>query len=140
MIWDDETLINVYDKTDGYCHICGKKLSFINYGIPGKKGAWQVDHSKPKAKGGSDHPNNLYPACISCNLEKSDYLTRTARRWNGRKNAPLSKVKKRLKRRDNTIYGAIIGGTVGSIVGPGGTILGATIGAFIGSDKNPDSK
>ena len=66
----DKKLNAIYDRSRGYCHICGKKLAFINYGNFGKRGAWEVDHSKPRVKGGTDHPNNLYPACISCNRSK----------------------------------------------------------------------
>lgn len=69
---DDETINYVYYKNGGYCVYCGKKLSFTNYGKNGEKGSWHIDHSKPKAKGGTDHGNNLVPACIDCNLDKSD--------------------------------------------------------------------
>jgi 5-methylcytosine-specific restriction endonuclease McrA len=31
-----------------------------------------VDHILPRAKGGTDAPFNLYPACADCNLSKSD--------------------------------------------------------------------
>ena len=50
----------IYDKTHGCCHLCHKKLAFINYGIYGAKGAWHIEHSKAKANGGTDHLNNLY--------------------------------------------------------------------------------
>ena len=29
-----------------------------------------MEHSVPKAKGGTDYLRNLFPACISCNLDK----------------------------------------------------------------------
>lgn len=84
----------IFEKTDGYCHICFKQLSFINYGKHGTRGAWHIEHSVSKTKGGSNHLNNLFAACISCNLEKGIMHTRTARSWNGNKRAPYSKKKK----------------------------------------------
>ena len=72
-----ETRWRIYDRPSGYCHICGRKLSFQNYGIIDARGAWEVEHSIPWAFGGTDHLNNLYPACISCNRGKGTYSTRT---------------------------------------------------------------
>ena len=68
---DDEAINYVYEKTDGYCNYCGKKLSFKNYGKLGNHGAWEIDHSKPKSKGGTDYLRNLVPACVACNRDKS---------------------------------------------------------------------
>lgn len=42
MSYDIERLRLIYDRTDGHCHICGKKLSFVNYAVPGTRGAWEV--------------------------------------------------------------------------------------------------
>jgi HNH endonuclease len=66
-----EMLRRIYDRTCGYCHLCGKKLSFQNYGRFEKRRAWEIEHSIPRAMGGSDHLNNLYPACIGCNRDES---------------------------------------------------------------------
>jgi len=60
----------VFEKTDGKCRYCDKTLSYNNYGLHGRKGAWQVDHSVSKANGGTDNLNNLFAACIPCNQEK----------------------------------------------------------------------
>ena len=70
MGYSDEVLNDVYDKNNGYCWWCGKKISFVNYGILGAIGAWEVDHSNPVAQGGSDYLRNLVPSCISCNRSK----------------------------------------------------------------------
>jgi len=70
MQWDDETLDWVYEKTDGYCRYCEKKLSRLNYASSGDRGAWEVDHSVPLAFGGTDYLSNLWPACIECNRNK----------------------------------------------------------------------
>jgi 5-methylcytosine-specific restriction endonuclease McrA len=128
----------VYDRTSGYCHICKKKLSFRNYGRSGLKGAWEVEHSHPQSKGGTNRSNNLFAACITCNREKGTFTTRTARSWHGRTRAPLSKEKRKDVKRNNAIGGAVIGGLAGSILGPMGIITGATLGAKFGYDRNPD--
>lgn len=72
MPFDIEVISYVYEKNNGYCIYCEKRLSFVNYGKRGERGSWHIDHSKPKAKGGTDHGNNLVPACIDCNQDKSD--------------------------------------------------------------------
>jgi 5-methylcytosine-specific restriction endonuclease McrA len=137
MKYDNDRLNSIYDKTDGYCHICQKKLAFTNHGKRGFKGAWHVEHSKSKAKGGSDHMNNLYPACIKCNSEKGTMHTKTARGWNGNTRAPYSAAKKKQIKSDNTTGGALIGGALGAFFGPVGAALGVTIGGAIGSSNSP---
>ncbi len=134
---DSKILGRIYDKTNGACHICHKKLSFSNYGIHGAKASWHVDHSVPRAKGGSDHPNNLFPACISCNLEKGIVSTRAIRNKYGNTRAPLSKKRKQRIQDENAIGGAAIGGAIGLIAGPVGGLVGAFIGAVIGYDESP---
>jgi len=71
MGFSDEDVNYVYDKNNGYCYYCGKRLSFVNYGKNGKRGSWHIDHSKARARGGSDYRRNLVPSCIVCNLDKS---------------------------------------------------------------------
>ncbi len=70
MQWEEETLAWVYNRTDGCCRYCEKKLSWINYASDGARGAWEVDHSVPVALGGTDYLSNLWPACIYCNRDK----------------------------------------------------------------------
>lgn len=84
MAYDDFTLSYIYDKNKGYCNICGKKLAYSNYGTLNTKGAWEVDHSKSKAKGGTNHRNNLFSSCISCNRGKRACSTKSARKKYGR--------------------------------------------------------
>src|SRR5436309_1341547 len=72
MAHDDETLEYVFAKTGGYCRYCKKQLSFSNYGQTGRRGAWVVDHANPVSRGGTDYLRNLWPACVDCNLDKSD--------------------------------------------------------------------
>jgi 5-methylcytosine-specific restriction endonuclease McrA len=70
----------VYESNDGYCYYCGKKLSWMNYGKNGRKGAWHIDHKRSRAYGGSDYLRNLVPACITCNLDKSVIHSRSYRK------------------------------------------------------------
>ncbi len=102
MAFTDEKISRVHDKTDGCCHLCGKKHSFSNYG-----NTWEVEHSNPKLFGGTDHLNNLYVGCISCNRSKQAYSTSSTRRINGMKSAPLSRKKKQ-EQRENKIIGGLL--------------------------------
>lgn len=49
----------------------GNEIYYPSYGKDTEKG-WQIDHSKPKAKGGTDHLNNLQPLQTKANQKKSD--------------------------------------------------------------------
>ncbi len=134
-----EQLRVIYRRTSGFCHICHEKLALSNYGKRGERGAWHVDHSIPRAKGGTDRLNNLYPACIDCNTDKGTRTTRTARSWHGTKRAPLSVSKRKEAKRDAAIsYG--IGGAIlgGALLGPLGAVVAAVAAADHGYKKNPD--
>ena len=50
----------LWRSTDGRCIYCGDGLT------PG----WHVDHMVPLARGGSNDPHNLAPACPDCNTTK----------------------------------------------------------------------
>ena len=63
-------LRDIYDKTGGHCNLCGKKLSFVNYGASRGRGPWEVDHSNPVSRGGTNYKRNLNPACPGCNKSK----------------------------------------------------------------------
>lgn len=138
MAFTDEELNAIYDRTSGYCHVCGKKLAITNYARPGRRGAWEVEHSHPRARGGTDRLNNLYPACITCNREKGTRSSRAARHRHGRRRAPLSRPERKRAKAGNALVGGAVGTLVGSLVGPTGMLLGAAIGAKIGYDKKPD--
>lgn len=128
----DRQLNQIYDRTSGRCHLCHKKLSFINYGKRGTRAPWHIEHSIPKAKGGTDHLRNLYAACISCNLEKGTKSTRTIRSRNGVKAAPLSEKRIAEKRESNALKGMCVGAVWGSREGASGAILGGIFGLFLG--------
>lgn len=58
-----ETKKKVWDKCNGQCWYCGKKVNpfFMHY-----------DHIHPHSKGGSDEVENLALACPGCNWSKKD--------------------------------------------------------------------
>lgn len=51
----------VWRKSDGRCWYCGVVLTV---------GVFAIDHLVPRSAGGSNAPNNLVPACWSCNSRK----------------------------------------------------------------------
>lgn len=57
---------NLYRKDD-----LGNEIYYPSYGKNSDKG-WEIDHSKPVSKGGTDHLNNLRPLKTSANRKKSD--------------------------------------------------------------------
>ncbi len=135
---DDEKLERIFLRTDGQCHICRKHLSFSNYGATGKRGAWEIEHSRPQSKGGTDHMNNLYAACVSCNRSKGNATTASARAANGYRKAPLSKRK---KNQNALIWGAT-GSLVALFVPPQlrlvAFVAGAAAGALLGYESEPE--
>lgn len=139
MAFDKYQLTRIYKRTSGYCHLCHAKLSVENYGKGGRRGAWHVEHSVPRSRGGTDHTNNLFPACMKCNWDKSNMTTRTARGWNGKRRAPLSPQRRRQAKSENAILGAMGGGAIGfAVAGPLGALFGAFAGGHIAGSANPD--
>lgn len=141
MAYTKQQLNAIYRRTTGYCHLCHQKLSRRNYGVVGARGAWHVDHSNPRANGGSDNMNNFYGACIRCNCSKGKGTTRASRRWSGKTSAPLNPERRKQAKVENGVAGAIAVGLAGAaVVGPIGFVVGAIAGAYIGSSKNPDRR
>ncbi len=138
MAYDVYTLTWIYDRTDGDCHICGGRLCFSNYGRFGSRGAWEVEHSVPLSRRGTNRLNNLFAAHISCNRSKRAWSSRAARAQYGRSRAPYCKGKKEQIRRDNILKGSFIGGVLGSVAGPWGSAAGAFIGARIAGERDPN--
>lgn len=139
MSWTDEQLTHIYDRTSGYCHLCGKKLAFGNYAEHGSKGAWEVEHSVPRACGGTDRLTNLYAACIGCNRSKRATSTRRCRRENGRSKAPMDRSRRRSEKFQNGVAGAGLGALLGAPLGPFGVIVGSVVGSHLGYKSNPDN-
>lgn len=134
----DEERKKIFEKTDGRCHICRKQLAFHNYGKLNGKGIWEIEHSNPRANGGSDRLVNKYPACVSCNRSKGSGSTRKARAKHDYKRAPYSRKKKT----EHAIIGGAIGSFLSSAIAPSpigiAIMLGAAVGAIIGYTTEPD--
>ena len=72
----------VYIRGNFCCRYCGKKAEIIknHRGISFKqlittycRDDWrpfEIDHKKPRAKGGTNHINNLITSCAKCNNKK----------------------------------------------------------------------
>lgn len=139
MTHDAEMLQKIFNKTDGKCHICHKGICLKNHGVNGARGAWHVDHSVPRSKGGADHLNNYLPAHIRCNLARSNKRNRTARQRFGKTRAPLSAVRKNQLRKRNALIAAAIGTLAFAGTGPIGWLLGTSISALVGHSLQPES-
>jgi len=138
MGYSEERLNDIFDRTDGRCHLCHNKLTFNSYGQLSLRGAWEIEHSNPRARGGTNRLNNLYAACIVCNRSKGAGSTKTARARNEKTKAPMSASKRENAKQKNTAIGAIIGGALGSLAGKKEAVTGAIIGAFIGHAQDPE--
>ncbi|SRR6266513_1473621 len=135
---DDESLDRIYMRTNGRCHICRKQLARRSHGNVGERGAWEVDHSVPRSKGGRDHGNNFFPACVPCNRSKSNSSSARARAEHGYTRSPYSPA----EREANTLIGGGIGLLLALLVPPpvriGAAIVFGLIGAVVGNDLEPD--
>jgi 5-methylcytosine-specific restriction endonuclease McrA len=138
MPFTNDKLNDIYDRSSGCCHICHRRLSFKNYGAFGERGAWEVEHSNPRIKGGTDRLSNLYPACISCNRSKGAASTRYARALNGLVRAPLSYSRREQSKIDNAIVGAVLGGILARALNPQAVVLGSILGMAVGHGINPE--
>lgn len=138
MIPDSDRRRQIFEKTEGRCHICRRKLTWRNYGVVDAANGWEIEHSRPRAQGGTDRLHNLFPACIPCNRAKGTSGSRAARQKHGFKSAPLS-AHRRMK---NAWAGGAIGALVARLIlaplGPAGILIGAVAGAVIGKAYEPE--
>lgn len=134
----EDRLRAIFKRTDGNCHLCGRKLAFCNYGSSGKKGAWEIEHSVPRCQGGSDRRTNLYAAHIDCNRGKGACSTRSVRTANGLSSAPLSVLKKNQIRTKNRWLWALAGAGTGAwLFGPAGSLVLGIVGLCVGDNIKP---
>jgi hypothetical protein len=145
--YSDDQLNTIFDRTAGRCHICGGRLTFAHYGESDKPRGWEVEHSNPRANGGTDRLNNLYPAHVPCNRSKGAGSTRAARAQHGRTRAPMSLEQQEEARIANMAGGGLLGllgagllarAAAGLAFGPGGVLVCMLVGAFLGYNADPE--
>ena len=71
-------------KRKSFCHICGDDIDIFNQ-------TFDLDHIKPKSKGGSNRLSNMHPAHSNCNYMKGkmhfeDFLKRVEKVYKYQKN------------------------------------------------------
>ena len=54
---------DIYNKYDGHCAYCGKKIEYDDM---------TIDHIIPQSKGGKDNLENTIPSCQLCNNQKGN--------------------------------------------------------------------
>jgi hypothetical protein len=138
MSYNREELREIFRKTDGHCHLTGKKLILKHYGKCDDHGAWEVDHSRARARGGGDHWNNLYPASPAANRSKGQVGARAFRARHRLRRAPLSRKQKRAARKHGIAKGVLLGAVAGLRFGPLGVLAGGMIGGLIASEFVPE--
>lgn len=72
-IWNKGRIISKFDPSIWRRDSYGHAIRWSDYGQEVEYG-WEVDHIKPKAKGGSDALSNLQPLHWKANREKSDNI------------------------------------------------------------------
>lgn len=55
----------IFQRDNFTCQYCGRKAPAIEI---------EIDHIKPKSKGGKNNPENYLTACADCNNGKGDYI------------------------------------------------------------------
>jgi 5-methylcytosine-specific restriction endonuclease McrA len=95
---------NIFDRGERRCHLCGHRLTFA--------GPWHVEHSRPLVRGGTNHGNNLRPACAECNLKKGVGSARDARAAFGHRLSVRSPKGRKTAGNDVVLVGLALGAVV----------------------------
>lgn len=66
-MFTNQVLKGIFQRTNGHCHFCGDRLDIKRYGKRDLSRAWEIDHIRQRAKGGTQFADNCLPACIPCN-------------------------------------------------------------------------
>lgn len=137
-MYPENLLKHVFDRTDGRCHICGFGLRFEMYGKGRSRYGWEVDHSVPRALGGSESLRNLLPAHGACNRVKGTRSSHAARRTFGLEKRPLSKAEQGRVRMQRAWFGGVLGTLLFATFGRKAVFLGAVGGAALGYGVDPE--
>lgn len=140
MAWTKEELDRIYQRTRGRCHLCGKTVARSNHGRAGRRGSWEVDHSRSRRRGGGDHPNNLRAACLFCNRSKGGGTNGRVRRKHGRTRAPRSPAEFERAKRDAGMSWGLRSMVAAGVLGmtPGGVLLSGAVGGALAYSNDPE--
>ena len=70
--WEKGRLVPGYDSTVWRYDVCGSVIRFSDHGNCKSKYGWEIDHTRPRALGGSTTLDNLQPLLWSTNRNKAD--------------------------------------------------------------------
>lgn len=70
-VWNKSNKVSGKDPNLYRIDKLGNEIFYHSYGKNTEMG-WEIDHSKPKSKGGTDHLNNLQALQTNANRRKSD--------------------------------------------------------------------
>ena len=73
-VWDKAENIPLVSPDIARRDKAGKMIKKVHYGDRSKKTGWEIDHSKPRAEGGTDHLNNLQALNWRDNVKKGKKL------------------------------------------------------------------
>lgn len=71
-VWNKGRPITGYDSNVWRHDTCGSVMKYSDHGNTSSKFGWEIDHIRPKAKGGSDDLSNLQPLYWKTNRDKGD--------------------------------------------------------------------
>ena len=73
MIYTDDEIKWVFDRTDGRCFYCGTNLVLGCHGMVAERGAWDINYFLPTLDKGEHRRDNWVPACIACDTVKERF-------------------------------------------------------------------
>lgn len=97
MSYAHEDLNYIADLTGYDCHLCHQPIRFEEYGNYSHPKGWEVDHVRPRSKGGHNGLTNLRAAHAHCNRKKGNKPNRKIRSYYGVKGMPPSTTIRVLK-------------------------------------------
>ena len=66
MAFTEDVVKNAFDRVNGYCQVCGKKLVYASRGSAQGRGGWEARHIKPVLEWGKDEVRNCMIVCMEC--------------------------------------------------------------------------
>lgn len=82
MGFSEETKRKGFERAEGCCELCGKKLVFNNRGRTGGRGSWEAHHKTPRAQGGADSLRNCMIICYECHQQPQKAASRMKKESN----------------------------------------------------------